>query len=159
MNETEKADSALSLEQRSAASTTANAGTASAIAVPEVIQVLAEQAHISKRVVETGRTVIRKTVSERDDVVSALLDRTDVTVERVAVGRVVESPPRARQEGDTWILPILEEVLVVEKRLVLKEELHVRTTSRQVPFEQTVRLRTEHVAIDESTNAQQPRET
>jgi uncharacterized protein (TIGR02271 family) len=148
MTETEKVGSALSLEQRGAATE----------AIPEVIQVLAERAHVAKQVVETGRTVIRKTVTERDDVVSALLERTDVTVERVPVDRVVETAPAARQEGDTWILPIMEEILVVEKRLILREELHVRTATRQEAFEQTVRLRTEHVTIDE-TKAHQPKET
>ena len=38
----------------------------------------------------------------------------------------MESAPQIRTEGDVTIVPVLEEVLVVEKRLVLKEELHIR---------------------------------
>lgn len=119
----------------------------------ETIPVLVETAHISKRVVETGKAVIRKTVSERDAVVDALLDRHDVTVERVPIGRAIEQAPAARQDGDTWIFPIVEEILVVEKRLILKEELHIRTTTRQEPVQKTVRLRTEHVVVEQTANA------
>jgi len=107
---------------------------------------------VTKQVVETGKAVVQKTVSERDEVVDALLARHDVSVERVPIGRVVGEVPPARQDGDTWILPIMEEVLVVEKRLVLKEELHIRTETRHEAVQETVRLRTEHVAIDQTAN-------
>lgn len=48
--------------------------------------------------------------------------------------------PEIRTEGDVTIVPVLEEVLVVEKRLVLKEELHIRRrvaaeTVEITPFE------------------------
>ncbi len=113
-----------------------------------VVSVVAETARVDKRVVETGRTVIHKTVSERDEVVEALLERSDVSVERVTIGRVVAEPPAPRQEGDTWVIPVLEERLVVEKQLVLKEELRIRTDTSQEKFQQTVRLREEHVDIE-----------
>ncbi len=115
----------------------------------EIVPVLAETLQVGKRTVETGRVVIHKTVSERDEVVEALLARQDVTVERVTVGREIADPPAPRQEGDTWVVPILEEVLVVEKRLVLKEELRIRTATRQETVERTVRLRQEHVTIED----------
>jgi stress response protein YsnF len=53
-------------------------------------------------------------------------------VERVPVNRLVETEPQTRQEGDVTIIPIIEEVLVVEKRLLLKEEIHIRRTRNQV---------------------------
>ena len=105
-------------------------------------------AHITKRVVETGRAVIHKSVSERDEAVNALLARHDVSVERVPVDRVVTELPVPRQDGDTYVVPILEERLVIEKQLVLKEELRIRTTTRHEAVQQTVRLREEHVDID-----------
>ena len=105
--------------------------------------------------VETGRVRIHKTVHERDETVELLLKRDDVSVERVAVGRTVSEPPAARQEGDTLIIPILEEVLVVEKRLVLKEELHVRTRRTEQVAHEVVRLRTEEVSIETESPADQ----
>jgi len=103
---------------------------------------------LDKRVVETGRAVIHKTVSERDEVVNALLARHDVTVERVPVDRVVTEVPVLRQEGETWVVPVLEERLVIEKQLVLKEELRISTQTRHEAVQQTIRLRQEHVDIE-----------
>ena len=118
------------------------------LAGAEVIPVLREEMRVSKREVETGRVVVRKTVSERDEAVEMLLRRTDVSVERVPVGRVVTEAPASRQEGDVTIIPILEETLVLEKRLVLREELHIRKTTSERTAHEVVRLRTEHVDIE-----------
>ncbi|HEY0204320.1 MAG TPA: YsnF/AvaK domain-containing protein [Acetobacteraceae bacterium] len=118
----------------------------------EVIPVLREELKVSKREVETGRVVIHKTVSERDENVEMLLRRTDVSVERVPVGRTVTEAPASREEGDVLIIPILEEVLVVEKRLVLKEELHIRKTTTERTAHEVVRLRTETAKIEPSGN-------
>jgi uncharacterized protein (TIGR02271 family) len=114
----------------------------------ETVPVLAETARVEKRVVETGRAVIHKSVSERDEVINALLARNDVSVERVPVDQVVTEVPVARQDGDVWVIPVMEERLVIEKQLVLKEELRIRTTTRHEAVQQTVRLREEHVDIE-----------
>ncbi len=47
------------------------------------------------------------------------------TIERVKVERLILEPVSQRQEGDTLILPVVEEVLVVEKRLMLREEIRI----------------------------------
>jgi len=114
----------------------------------ETIPVVAETARIEKRVAETGRAVIHKTVSEREEVINALLARHDVSVERVPVDRVVSELPVPRQDGDTWVIPVLEERVVIEKQLVLKEELRIRTITRHEAVQETVRLRREHVDIE-----------
>lgn len=122
----------------------------------EVIPVLQETIRVSKREVETGRVVVHKTVSERDEAVEMLLKQTDVSVERVPVGRVVTEAPASRQEGDVLIIPVLEEVLVTEKRLVLKEELHIRKTTSERTAHEVVRLRTENVLIEPTGNVTVP---
>jgi stress response protein YsnF len=56
--------------------------------------------------------------------------------------------PQTRYEGETLVVPVLEEVLVTEKRLVLVEEIRitrVRDTHRQP---QTVTLRKDHIEIE-----------
>lgn len=88
-------------------------------------------------------------MTEHDETVALLLRQQDVSVERVSVGRVVSEAPAIRQEGDTVIIPILEEILVVEKRLVLKEELHIRTDTTERLERRTVTLRTEQADISE----------
>ncbi|RZI54312.1 MAG: DUF2382 domain-containing protein, partial [Pseudomonas sp.] len=49
---------------------------------------------------------------------------------RRAIGQLLTSMdiPAPRQEGDTLIISVVEEVLVAEKRLFLKEELHITQT-------------------------------
>jgi stress response protein YsnF len=46
------------------------------------------------------------------------------------------------------VIPVLEEVLVVEKRLVLREELRIRRTSASEAVEVPVTLRRQHAEID-----------
>jgi stress response protein YsnF len=75
------------------------------------------------------------------------LHSEEVEVERVAINRFVEAPPPVRQEGDTTIIPLLEEVLIVEKRLLLREEVHIKKLSKEVHEPQEVLLREERVEI------------
>ena len=116
-----------------------------------IIPVVHEQLHVDVRTVDTGRGVrIHKTVSEREQVVDMALAREAVEVARVTVDRLCApgETPQARQEGDTWIVPVTEEVLVVEKRLRIKEEIHIHRTSRSERHADTVLLRTENVSIE-----------
>ncbi len=116
----------------------------------EVIPVVEETLRVEKREYESGRVLVHKTVTERDEVAEVLLRQQDLIVERVPVGRAVSEAPQTRQDGDTLIVPILEEVVVVEKRLFLKEELHIRKHSTERTEQHKVRLRTEHVEIEQT---------
>jgi uncharacterized protein (TIGR02271 family) len=89
------------------------------------VPVVQEKLEVGKRQVETGKVVVKKTVRARREVVDPTLLQEKIRIERVAVDRVVEGPVEIRQEGDVLIVPVLEETLVVEKRLILKEELHI----------------------------------
>ena len=113
-----------------------------------VIPVLHETIHIGKRRVESGRVRVHKTVSERDEAVEVVLKRQDLEVERVPVGRVVDRAPAPREEAGTLIVPVIEEVVVVEKRLMLKEELHIRRKNTERTVRETVRLRAETASVE-----------
>ncbi len=125
-------------------------GTKRSDEVIEVIPVVQETIRVEKREFESGRVLVHKTVTERDEVAEILLRQQDLIVERVPIGRAVSEAPQTRQDGDTLIVPILEEVLVVEKRLILKEELHIRKQSSERTEQHKVRLRTEHVEIEQT---------
>jgi hypothetical protein len=60
------------------------------------------------------------------------LFRRGYSVRHVPVERILDEPAVPRQEGETMIYPVMEEVLVVEKKLMLKEEIHV--TPEQAPI-------------------------
>ncbi len=114
------------------------------------IPILREEVIIRTREVQSGGVRVHKLVNERTETVEQPTRREQVDVERVTVGRVIDANdvPHARQEGDTLIIPILEEMLVVEKRLVLKEEVRI-TRRRTEDVEQIqVVLREEDVQIE-----------
>lgn len=113
--------------------------------------VVQEEAHVDKRVVDTGRGVrIHKTVSEREQIWDEPLSRDEMVVEHVPVGRLVAESevPQMHYEGDTLVLPVLEEVLVVQKQLRLKEEVRVTRRREQVRQPQSVLLRSEQVTVE-----------
>ena len=113
-----------------------------------MIPLVEEQIRVGTRVRETGRVRLTKHVDTETVVVDEPLLREEVEVERVAVGRYVDEPLGVRHEGDTTIIPIMEEVLVVEKRLLLKEELHVTKRQTEVHEPQQVSLRKQHVEVE-----------
>jgi uncharacterized protein (TIGR02271 family) len=94
------------------------------------IPVVEEFLQVDRQTVVTGGVRIVKTVQERPEVVDEPVTTEEVTVERVPINRQIDRPVAVRHEGDTTIVPIFEEITVVEKRLMLKEELHI--TRRQV---------------------------
>ena len=110
-----------------------------------------ERISFGKKTVETGRVQVSTRIEERCETVSDMLRHEDVVVERIPIGRIVDAPPAPRQDGDTWIVPIFEETLVLEKRFLLKEEVHVIRTSRLEPFEQDVTLRAMHADVQRTT--------
>ncbi|MET0622041.1 MAG: YsnF/AvaK domain-containing protein [Pyrinomonadaceae bacterium] len=113
-----------------------------------VVPIIAEQLEVQKRTVEAGGVRIRKTVSEREEVVDEPLMREEVQVRRVPVNKVVDDPVPVRHVGNTMIISLLEEVLVVEKRLMVKEELHITKEQVESHRPQRVRLRTEEAVIE-----------
>ncbi len=83
----------------------------------------------------------------QDQVVEEHLVHDRIAAERVAVGRVVEAMPRIRQEGDVTILPVVEEAIVVVRRLVLKEEVYRRRVPAIERHTETVKRRRQHATI------------
>jgi len=115
------------------------------------VPVVAEVATLRKERIDTGRGVrINKTIIEREEVVDEPLEHDELLVERVEINQVVnlETLPSVRQEGDVTIVPVLEEILVTEKRTLLKEELRITRVRRQVHEPQRVVLRSEVVEAE-----------
>src|SRR5215207_8464951 len=79
-----------------------------------------------KESVESGSVVVRKVVESVPARLEVEAQRDEVEIEHVPIGQVVGERAEAREEGGMWIIPVYEEQLVVVKRLILREELHVR---------------------------------
>ena len=112
-----------------------------------VIPVIEEKVFVEKQTVETGKVRISKRVSEHEELIDLPLFREEVTVERVPVNQYIDQPPTVRNEGDVMIIPVVEEQIVMQKRLVLIEELRVKKQIVETRNEQSVTLRKEKIDI------------
>lgn len=114
-----------------------------------VIPLLEEELRIARKKVLTGGVRVHKTVSERTETINEPTLREQLEVQRVAVNQVVESAPPVRYEGDTMIVPLVEEVLVVEKRLVLREEIRILKRRDTVQNPQQIVVRREEATLEQ----------
>jgi uncharacterized protein (TIGR02271 family) len=120
------------------------------------IPLVEERLSIEKRQVEAGRLRVRISVNEREELVPVSLAHDEVEVERIARNVPLSELPGVRIEGNTTIIPVVEEVVVVEKRLVLVEEIHVRRKSAATTKEVPVTLRSEEAAIERDDSVTTP---
>ncbi|MBW3618075.1 MAG: YsnF/AvaK domain-containing protein [Proteobacteria bacterium] len=110
-----------------------------------VIPLVEETARIDKVTRETGRVLVSTEVTEQLQRVEADLVHETFEVERIPRNEEVSAVPPVRQEDGVLIYPVVEEVLVGEKRLILREEVRV-----------VRRRRTEHVQQDVPVRRMQP---
>ena len=112
------------------------------------VPVIEEELEVGKRRVEGDRVSVRTIPRERTEVVEQPLESMEVEVERIAIDREIDTAPEIRNEGDTMIIPIVEERFVVEKRLFLREEVHVHRRRVVTQFRQNVTLRSQEVVVE-----------
>ena len=124
----------------------------------KTIPIVEERAHVDKRTVSTGKIRISTPVEIRSELLHETLVEHKVEIERVPVNRVVDSVPVVRTENDITIIPVMEEVLIVEKQLVLREELHVRRRVAEEKVEIPISLRSQRAVVErlEPTDAGEP---
>jgi uncharacterized protein (TIGR02271 family) len=126
----------------------ARAPASSQAAAPIVVPVVEERVELETRRRVTGKVRVSTHAVTSEETVDLPLTQEQVDVRRVPIGRQVDAAVQPRQEGDTWIIPVMEEVLVVEKRLVLREEIHLTTRRNVTHTPQTVSLLHTEVTID-----------
>ncbi len=112
-----------------------------------VMPLQAEQLAVTRRRFETGRVVVSTITRERAAQVDELLVSEHADIERVEIRQLVDAMPQVRQEGDTVVIPIVEEVVVVERRLFLKEEVRIRRVQTTQRHQETVMLREQSLDV------------
>ena len=112
-----------------------------------VIPVVEEEIDATTRAVKTGSVRVDKHVEKRFRRVEAPLLHENVEIRRVPLNRVVDVAPKTRRMGDTLIIPVVEEELVITKHLVLKEEIHLITRRTKDRSVQEVELNRETAEI------------
>ena len=115
-----------------------------------VISVVEESAVVDKSEVVTGRVRVQTVTDEVEQVIDQDLTSETVEITRVPVDREVTEAPAVRQEGDVTIVSVVEEIVVLTKRLVVKEEVHIRRIRSTEHVETSVNLRKQRAVVERS---------
>ncbi|MEA2542378.1 MAG: hypothetical protein QOH35_3744 [Acidobacteriaceae bacterium] len=113
-----------------------------------VIPLFEEELSVSKRVVPTSRVQVSRVTNSHEQLVDELLSREQVEVERVPIGKPIDAMPSVREEGDCIIVPVVEEVLKIERLLVLKEEVRIRRVKGSERYQERVTLRKQEAVVN-----------
>lgn len=129
------------------ANAVASAGDEQTVRVP----IHEERLHVSTQTVDLGEVRLHRHVDREPEIVTRAVERDELVVERVKLDRLIDAPVSTREEDGWLVVPIMEEVLVVTKQLVLTEEVRIGT--RRVVEEQEVyeELRRERIEIEDAT--------
>ena len=115
------------------------------------LNVLQEQVNIDKKIVESGKVVIHKKVHKEDKDVEVPVSHEEVEIKKVTVNKYVTEAPDVRYEGNITIIPVIKEVAVIEKKLLLVEEIHVIKHVVEKTEEHVVPLRKEEIQVEHYT--------
>ena len=115
------------------------------------IALVEESARIEKQDVQGDRVRVSTHTDLVEEHVRETLQSDEVEVMRVAVNRLLdhgETPPAVRTEGNVTIVPVFEEVIIAEKRLLLKEEIHIFRDTTAQEVEVPVTLRKQRASVE-----------
>lgn len=115
---------------------------------PRVVPVIEEELVTGTRLVKTGSVRVRKEVERIQKEVEIPSLRDSVRVTRIPVNRVVTAVPEVREEGGILIVPVVEEKIVIQKRLVLKEEIHIIRERVEERVKKSVTLERERAIVE-----------
>jgi uncharacterized protein (TIGR02271 family) len=106
-----------------------------------------EEISVSRREIKKANVQVTLITGTREQLIDEELTQVRVEIERVPIDRTVEAVPPIRHEGDITIIPVVEEVVIVERRLVLKEEVRVRRVSTKEQHQETVVVRQQEAVV------------
>ncbi len=112
------------------------------------INLVQEEIRVHKEVIEKDTVRIIKKVHATQETVNTSVQTEEVQVEKIAVNKYVDSYPEVRYEGNTMIVPVVKEVVVVEKKLLLIEEVYITRHTVTSQEEQTLPLRREEIIVE-----------
>jgi stress response protein YsnF len=111
------------------------------------LQLLAEEFSVTKKTVVTGRVRVATRTRNHEAFLDETLARNSVEISAIPMGVFIDAPPQVRMEGDVTIVPVVEEVLFVERRLRLKEELRIRPIRTVEHYREKITLRRQEAII------------
>jgi uncharacterized protein (TIGR02271 family) len=115
--------------------------------VENVVRLHEEALDVSRETLTTGRVRVETVTSTRDEFVNEMVTTHEAQVERVPIGKFIDAAPPIHEDGDVTVIPLIEEVLVIERRLFLREEIRIRRFATTKLHQETVALRRQEAVI------------
>lgn len=115
---------------------------------PTMIPRVEETFDVDKQRIVTGRVRVTTSSETVNEIAEATLAGETVDITRERIDREVAEVPQMRVEGDVTIIPVLEEIVVVEKRLVLVEEIRIRRIATSEDVQIPVTLRRQRAVVE-----------
>lgn len=108
-----------------------------------------EQATISKQRKVHSRISLTRSTQQVEKLLETELTHEHVEIEHVPMNYQVadDYSSEIRQEGDVFIIPVIEEQVEIITKRVLKEEIHIHKHTSKEEFQQKVTLRNQEVKI------------
>ena len=119
--------------------------------VDTVVPVVAEELTVDVEAHTTGRARVTTRTESVERTIEKTLSSLTAEITRVPVERELgsdEAIPQTRVEGNVTVVPLLEERLVIEKRLVLVEEIRIERVSGAETVKVPVTLRRQRVDVE-----------
>ena len=113
-----------------------------------VVPIVHEELHADAIPVETGGVRVTKHIEGHDEILEQELRKGRVEVRRVKTDRVVDGPQPVQRSGNKLVIPIVSEVLHVEKRWVVTEEIHLTQIEERETVRQKVRVNHEEAEVE-----------
>jgi stress response protein YsnF len=114
----------------------------------EIIPVIQEDVVIGTERATTGTVRVRTVIDQAEHAIDEPITITDVEVKRVPVDLWTDEPIADRVEGDTRIISVHREEVIVQRRLHVVEEVHVMLRKREERHREIVRTRQTKVVVD-----------
>jgi stress response protein YsnF len=112
------------------------------------VPIAEERAAVELQRLSLARVRVKTETQHTKEMLRAELHGEDVEITRVPMEAEIDEPPAIRNEGDVTVVPVVEERLVVQKRLVLVEEIHIRRRRTTEPIEIPVMLRRQRAVVE-----------
>jgi uncharacterized protein (TIGR02271 family) len=94
------------------------------------ISLVEERLNIDIQKIETGKVQVHKKIVSEEISQQVPVTHEEIEVTHKAINQYVDAAPAIRFEGDTTIISVVKEVLVIEKKLMLVEE--IRLSKKQI---------------------------
>lgn len=113
----------------------------------DVLHLAEEKLTVTRKQVDDGRVSVNRFTTTHDETVNLLLRHTQADIRRITKNERINTMPEIREENGVLIVPVVEEEVEIIRRLVLREEVHIRQQETTVEFKEQVSLRKQQVKI------------